>query len=397
MEYIFCGLDMIFTGIIMYILYPFLPSDIWIISERAEQAQDNGIAFFEYLNREQKNINSYYLLENNCKEISNVQKIGKVLIRGTLKHKILFLKSKVVASTEKNIIEPWGSRVFYRIFARLFPRKLKVFLQHGITDKDVSAVYGKAVSDIDLFVTATQVESKFIQEKFGYNRDEIAEVGFCRYDKLANINDTINNDNIILYMPTWRRYLFDLANKDNGYLEKAREEFLNSQYYKNIQQLINDDKLKRLLEENKYKFIFVAHHGMNKLSDLFISSLKNVEIYTSEEVKIAQLLSKSKIFITDYSSIHFDSAYIRKKNIYYQFDKKEFFEEHAGKSYFSYEDNGFGPVVENKDELINEINNLIINSQDNVYLKRAEEFFQFNDKNNCFRLYKLIRNKLENG
>ncbi len=44
MEYIVKGLDMLFTGIIMYILYPFLPSNIWIISERADQAQDNGIA-----------------------------------------------------------------------------------------------------------------------------------------------------------------------------------------------------------------------------------------------------------------------------------------------------------------------------------------------------------------
>ncbi|MBQ3420962.1 MAG: CDP-glycerol glycerophosphotransferase family protein, partial [Romboutsia sp.] len=345
MKYIFCGVDMFFCGIIMYILYPFLPSNIWIISERADQAQDNGVAFFEYLNKEQKNINSFYLLEKNCKEISSVEKIGNVLIKGTLKHKILFLKSRVLASTEKNIIEPWGSRIFYRIFTKVFPKKLKVFLQHGITDKDVSDVYGKSVSDIDLFVTATKDESIFIEDKFGYDHSEIADVGFCRYDKLVNSNNNIENDNLILYMPTWRRYLFDLANGEERYLKKARNEFLKSNYYKHIQELIDDDELKDLLEKNNYKFVFIAHHGINKLSDLFTIKSKNIEIYKSEEVKITQLLSRAKIFITDYSSIHFDSAYIGNNNIYYQFDREEFFKGHAGKSYFSYENDGFGPVV----------------------------------------------------
>ena len=174
MKYLINGLDMFFSGIIMYILYPFLHKDVWIISERLDQAQDNGIAFFEYLNKEHTDIASYYLLEKNCPNINYVKSMGKVLIQGTLKHKILFLKSKVIASTEKNMIEPWGSRIFYRIFQRFFPRKLKVFLQHGVTDKDVSSVYGKNVSDIDLFVTVTNVEKEFIKDKFGYNESEIA-------------------------------------------------------------------------------------------------------------------------------------------------------------------------------------------------------------------------------
>jgi CDP-glycerol glycerophosphotransferase (TagB/SpsB family) len=395
MEYILKGLDMIFTGIIMYILYPFLPKNIWIISERADQAQDNGIAFFEYLNREHKEVNSFYLLEKNCKEMGGAKKIGNVLIRGTLKHKIYFLKSKVAASTEKNIIEPWGSRVFYRTFAKLFPKKLKVFLQHGITDKDVSAVYGKAVSDIDLFVTTTKSESKFIKEKFGYKKSEIANVGFCRYDKLMNANNKIEDENIILYMPTWRRYLFDLADKDLDYVDKARKQFLKSDYYNTIQDLINDKKLNKLLEENDFKFIFVTHHGINALSDLFKTNSENIKICKSEEIKIAQLLAKVRLFITDYSSIHFDSAYIGNKNIYYQFDREVFFKEHAGKSYFNYENCGFGPVVYKKNDLINEISRYINNIKEDKYIKRANDFFEFKDENNCFRLYELIKSKLD--
>lgn len=397
MNYLINGLDMIFTGIIMYVLYPFLPKDIWIISERLDQAQDNGIAFFEYMNSKQSQVTTYYLLQKDCNKIESVQSIGKVLIQGTLKHKIIFLKSKVVASTEKNMIEPWGSNIFYRFFQRFFPKKLKVFLQHGITDKDVSSVYGKNVSNIDLFVTATKVEKKFIEEKFGYKNDEIGNVGFCRYDKILNLKENSEKENIILYIPTWRRNLFDLSKiQDKKYIEEARKNFIKSEYYKAIQDLINNIKLNHILEKYNYKFIMVTHHGINELADTLNTKFNNIEIYKSEEVIIQQILVKSKIFITDYSSIHFDSAYIHNKNIYYQFDEKEFYKNHAGKSYFSYLRDGFGPVVTTKEDLISVIEKSINdNCEEKKYTDRIDKFFQFQDGNNSKRLYELILSKLK--
>ena len=381
----------------MYILYPFLPKDIWIISERLDQAQDNGIAFFEYINKEHTNIASYYLLEKNCPNINYVKSIGKVLIQGTLKHKILFLKSKVIASTEKNMIEPWGSKIFYRIFQRFFPKKFKVFLQHGITDKDVSSVYGKNVSNIDLFVTATQVEKEFIKDRFGYNNDEIGNVGFCRYDKILNLKESLEKENIVLYIPTWRRNLFDLTKiHDEKYIKEARKNFIKSEYYNVIQDIINDIQLNDILEKYHYKFIMVTHHGINKLADIFNTKFSNIEIYKSEEVIIQEMLAKSKIFITDYSSIHFDSAYIHNKNIYYQFDEEEFYKNHAGKSYFSYARDGFGPVVTTKEDLISVIEKSINdNSEEKKYTDRINKFFQFYDSNNSKRLYEVILSKLK--
>lgn len=396
MKYIMSGIDMFFSGIIMYILYPLLPKEIWIISERADQAQDNGIAFFRYLNKEQSQITGVYLLEKGCKEIKNVSKIGKVVIKGTLKHKLYFLKSTVVASTEKNIIEPWGSNIFYSKFAKFFPKKLKVFLQHGILDKDVSEVYGKKVSYIDLFVSSTDKEKQFIKDKFGYNEEEIANVGICRYDQLMKYKRECIKENIILYMPTWRRYLFDLANTDLRYLERAKKEFLKSDYYNTIQELLNDKKLNEILEKEQFKLIFIMHHGMNKLGDLFKVFSNNIKIYKSEQVKIMETLAKSKIFITDYSSVHFDSGYIGNVNIYYQFDQEKFLKDHAGKSYFEYDRDGFGNVVREKDELIKKINEIIKkdNKRDEKYFKRAQTFFKFHDENNCSRLYESIKKRL---
>ena len=80
--------------------------------------------------------------------------------------------------------------------------------------------------------------------------------------------------------------------------------------------------------------------------------------------------------ITDYSSVAFDFAYMRKPIIYYQFDK-EMFEAEYGGSYFDHERDGFGPVVSKKEECIECVSNWVEGKLDidNVYKKRCESLF----------------------
>ena len=392
MKYIKNGMNMMVIGILMYICYPFLPKNIWIISERLNQAQDNGIAFFEYMRKYQPQEDTYYLLEKGSPYIKKVQSIGPVLIAGTLKHKLYFLKSRVLASTEKNMIEPWGSNIFYKYFARLYPNKIKVFLQHGILDKDVSHVYGTDVSHFDVFVTSTKEEKKFVVEKFGYKNNQVIDVGLSRYDQLLEKSKVISKENMILYMPTWRRNLIDLKNEDSSYKQEAYNKILQTDYYRHIKELINDADLKKMLVNENMKFIIVLHHAMEIIAPSLNNFGSNIEVYTSEQVNIQDMICKAKIFVTDYSSVHFDSAYIGNPNIYYQFDQAEFFKEHAGTSYFSYAMHGFGPIVESKDALLKKIKELMEQGyqQTSLYNERREHFFENKDGQNSRRLYEHI-------
>ena len=347
----------------------------------------NKIALFKYINS-RGHINSYYLLDKKCAILEEVREIGNVIINNSFKHKLLFLHSKVIASTEKNIIEPWGSRMFYRHFSKFYPKKIKVFLQHGIIDKDVSEVYGKEVSDIDLFVTSTEKEKRFVEDKFGYNSNEVICTGIARYDYLENLN----KENLIVFMPTWRRNLLDTRNiyEDEIY----REKFLNSSYYLEINKFLKNDKLKMILEEYNYKLLFIPHHMFDKYNDLFEEN-NRIKKYRMSDINIAKILGQAKIFITDYSSIHFDSAYIGNINLYYQFDKDEFYSVHAKKSYFDYEVNGFGKVICREEDLIEEINKILLSNQERefIYSKRVQEFFKYVDKNNSLRICEEIEKR----
>ena len=96
-----------------------------------------------------------------------------------------------------------------------------------------------------------------------------------------------------------------------------------------------------------------------------------------------------------YSSVFFDFAFLKKPIVYSQFDKEQFFSgEHSyTKGYFSYEDNGFGPVCYDLDTTVEEMIKVIENDCANTekYISRIEEFYEYFDENSCQRVYEAIR------
>ena len=92
--------------------------------------------------------------------------------------------------------------------------------------------------------------------------------------------------------------------------------------------------------------------------------------------------------ITDFSSVAFDFAYLRKPVIYYQ--KNDDY--HYSKGYYDYQTMGFGQVIDNEDELVEKIIDYMENDclMDEEYIKRVESFFKFHDKNNCKRVYEWL-------
>ena len=84
------------------------------------------------------------------------------------------------------------------------------------------------------------------------------------------------------------------------------------------------------------------------------------------------------LLVTDYSSVAFDFAYLKKPVVYSQFDKEEFYKKHTySEGYFSYENDGFGPVCTDLKStvkaIVDEINNSCENNE--KYLARIEKFY----------------------
>ncbi|MCQ9626458.1 CDP-glycerol glycerophosphotransferase family protein [Cetobacterium somerae] len=147
-----------------------------------------------------------------------------------------------------------------------------------------------------------------------------------------------------------------------------------------------------MLKENNYELLFYLHPEAQRFREYFTTENLKVKIISRENVILQELLKESEILITDYSSIAFDFAYMRKKVLYYQFDSEDYYKKHYSKSYFDYEKHGFGEVHTKEENLIRDLKNLLKEKQlEKKYLKRIEEFFPLYDTNNSKRIFQYIR------
>jgi len=119
----------------------------------------------------------------------------------------------------------------------------------------------------------------------------------------------------------------------------------------------------------------------------------NEYVEVCEKVEYQKEFSENSLLITDYSSVAFDFAYLRKPVIYTQMDREEFFEKQIyNRGYFDYEKDGFGPVCDDYETTVQTIINYIKNDCkiEEIYLERINSFFEYNDQNNCKRVHEEI-------
>lgn len=132
---------------------------------------------------------------------------------------------------------------------------------------------------------------------------------------------------------------------------------------------------------------------MRKFGRAFCSNSSNIVIADGEEYDVQELLMTAALLVTDYSSVSMDFAYMKKAQIYFQFDNDAFRKNHYAEGYFDYKKDGFGPVCEHRYDVIECIKNYAMLDfiTDNDFKTRQDAFFTLNDTQNCRRNYEAIK------
>lgn len=347
--------------------------DVWLISERGIDARDNGYWFYKYMIENHPEIKVKYVISKNSADYLKIRE-EDIVLYGSKEHYYYFLYSKYLISAEVMGFSP-NERLYYRLnkYGILKVKGKMIFLQHGIT-KDYNPYMTKKNTKLDLFICGAIPEYKYMIEKYGYTEKEAVLTGFSRFDNLKN-----ENEKIILIMPTWRKWL------------KYVYTLKNTEFYEKYMEILNDKEIISLLEKKNYKIIFYPHIILQKFVNEFYSNSSLVKIAGFDEYDVQDLLKKSNLLVTDYSSVAFDYAYMNKKVLYYQFDVKQYRKEQYSDGYFNYSNDGFGPVCENFSELKEYIIAFLKNNQVlDEYNKRINDFFDNKDCNNSERIYNEI-------
>ena len=255
-------------------------------------------------------------------------------------------------------------------------------MSEGMDLSEYKRLFKKNTETWDYLISQSDYTTEKFRSSFDF-KNRILKTGFPRNDVLFNKNnmESINSikkgynipldKKIILYAPTWRD-----------------DEFYENGVYK-YSSLIDFEKLKKELSDT-HIILVKLHYLVKDTTDL--SSYEGF-VYKCDEVSdIQELYLISDILVTDYSSVMFDFAILKRPMIIYAYDYVKYRDKLRG-LYFDIFEIFPGPIVENTPDLIDSIKNYDFNDYKMKYEKFLNKFTQFDDGTASLKIVNLILEK----
>ena len=351
---------------------------LWLMMERGFDARDNAYWFFRYLREQQPGINACYVIDSASPDRGRVAELGRTVQWRSLRHYLMYLAADMLISTHVQPAAPDLMAYYHLRRIGIRPRGKQIFLQHGIIKDEMKWMRYPSLK-VDFFASGGKLEYDYLVSEFGFPEGVVQYTGLCRFDNLIRGNAPSNE---ILVMPTWR-----------GSDYPKGERFYETAFYRKFQSMLDNPRLLALLEERDLRLIFYPHIELQTELDKFRSPSERIVLASWRDYDVQTLLMRCRLLITDYSSVFFDAGYMEKPVIYYQFDLEDFRKFHYQEGYFSYEEHGFGPVVEEEEALADAVCACAGNDfrMEKKYLDRLEAFYPVRDEQNCERTYQILR------
>lgn len=343
--------------------------NIWLLGERTDTAQENGITLFKYLLKH-TNVEAYYVIEEESLDYDKIKHLDHVLTFGSMAHYEKSLEAGVLLCTHdfENILPYKPAPGFFN-----YEDTFKVFLQHGVLGRKPAEYHKKYYEDpFDVFIVSSLAE-KFdvVMKEMGYNVEEVRITGLARFDNLPLREEGHH----ILLMPTWR----DWINTD--------EAFLESEYYRRYKSLVESKRLQEILEKHNVYLNFYPHYRAQMFfNSELLDTGKNINFIELGERTVQDLLVAHALLITDYSSVSFDFTLMKKPVLYYHFDESRFFNKGILRPV---NETFLGDIAETEEQLISYIEEIISEN----FKANAEDLsgiFKYIDHDNSKRIYEVV-------
>ncbi|WP_413378327.1 CDP-glycerol glycerophosphotransferase family protein [Alkalihalobacillus sp. 1P02AB] len=225
----------------------------------------------------------------------------------------------------------------------------------------------------DYLLSPNRYSTEIFKRAFNFDKTVIEE-GYPRNDNLVNKNDEAyieslkvkiglpTDKKIILYAPTWR---------DNEFFAEGSYKFTLKLELDKLQAQFGEDCI----------ILLRLHYFISNAIELtgyehFVYDLSNYK-------DINDLYLVSDLLITDYSSVFFDYANLRRPMIFYTYDM-ELYKDKLRGFYFDLKQEAPGPVVDTTDEVALWINKLLLNKS-----------FNENEDHNSKKVYREVGEKAE--
>ncbi len=302
---------------------------------------------------------------------------------GNLRCQIVYLLSEIVLGTHASEFNRFSPDPGFLPFVTDLHRGELICIQHGLSIQQIAKFQNRIYADTKLYCCASPVEVENLSQPiYGYVSDQLKLTGLARYDGLVD-----RGQKMILITPTWRK---NVVNSGETNVKKSyNENFKKSDYFNIYNSLINDERLISCAKEHGYRIVYLLHPAISPQIDDFTHP-DGVEFVEGSDVDYEDILCEASLMVTDYSGIQYDFAYMRKPILYYHPDRLPPHYEEGG---LNYETMGFGPICKGHEEIVDAICKAIGSDcrMEEKYRKRADDFFAFDDHQNCERIFEAVR------
>ena len=338
----------------------------WIMFETfmGKSYADSPKYIYEYLAKNYPGKYKFIWVLNDPKEKLPYE--GIIVKRFTKKYAYYLAKSKYFVF---NIRQPlWFRKREGQVFLETWhgtPLKRLAFDQEEVTaaSPTYKSQFYRQKQEWDYLIAANKFSSDIFKSCFMYTNGTMLEIGYPRNDLLYAPNkDQIALDlkkklhipldkKTILYAPTWR---------DDEYYGKGQYKFKLKLDLEMMKEELGDE----------YVILLRTHHYIADALD--VTGVEDFAYNLSKYDDITEIYLISDICITDYSSVFFDYANLKRPMLFYTYDIDKYRDVLRG-FYIDMEKELPGPLVYSTKEVIDQIKHL--DEMNQKYAQRYEVFY----------------------
>jgi glycosyltransferase involved in cell wall biosynthesis len=356
-------------------------ANAWVLMDRIHDANDSAETLFHYLRDHRPDINAWFVLEEGTPDWNRLQQDGcdRLVAHGSLKWKLLMLNCEKLISSHIDVPVHQPPEIL-----ELRPPNWDfVFLQHGVIKDDISRWLNS--KELALFVTSTPDEYESIagdQSPYAFTSKEVVLTGLPRFDALQAAADRVADQprNLIIIAPTWRHWL--LAPLPPGSQRRVMVDgFQETEFVQNWKQVLQSDAWRDAEWAKDFELVLLPHPNLvSAVEQLGVDD--SIEVLDYADPRLHEYFARAAVLVTDFSSMAFNAAYLRRPVVYFQFDRQAVMSGgHVGRGgYFDYDRDGFGPVVYEPLDVLDAVGAIVQHGgASEPYASRIEDTFPFRD------------------
>ncbi|HIW71885.1 MAG TPA: CDP-glycerol glycerophosphotransferase family protein [Candidatus Levilactobacillus faecigallinarum] len=258
----------------------------------------------------------------------------------------------------------------------------------GTTTTKYHANFVKEANRWDALVSPNDYSTQIFRSAFGFN-NQVLKVGYPRNDELINSSaeDIVAlkqemgiplDKKVVLYAPTYR---------DNQFAEKGKYTFELPFSLDDFKKLYGDDAV----------LVLRMHYLISNALD--ISGYEDFVYDFSNHPSISDLYLVSDMLITDYSSVFFDYAYLKRPIVFYPYDYHMYKDELRG-FYLDYEKDLPGEIAHDEDQLLQQIGEKLKTpdmSDNQKFMDFYDRFCSIDDGLSSLKVVNYVVQQIENS